>query len=129
MIDLNWYQTLNLPFLTPPAWIFQPAWVILYTLIFISLIIFASKLTEKSKLWGYVLFFAQLVLNFMWTPMFFGLHKILWALVIIILLDILVFYNIREFFIVSKKSAYFLIPYFLWIIFATYLNAGILILN
>ena len=129
MTDLNWYYSLNHPFLTPPSWVFAPAWAALYTMIFISLILFAVKRTRKSKLWGYVLFFGQLVFNFMWSPVFFGMHKILWGLVIIIILDILVFFNIKEFYEVSKKSAYFLIPYFLWLIFATYLTAGILILN
>jgi len=129
MIDLNWYQTLNHPPLTPPSWIFLPTWVTLYTMILISLIIFAVKKTENPKLLGYILFFVQLVLNHTWTQIFFGMHNVFWALVIIITLDISVFCNIRENFFISKKSAYFLIPYFVWILFATYLNAGILVLN
>ena len=129
MIDLNWYYTLSHPPLTPPSWVFTPAWTMLYTTIFISLVIFAVKRTDKSKLWGYVLFFGQLILNFMWSPIFFGLHNLAFALAIIATIDILVFFNIKEFYPVSKKAAYFLIPYFLWLLFATYLNAGMLIIN
>lgn len=129
MIDLIWYQTINYPPLTPPSWVFPLAWTALYTMIFLSFVLFAVKRTEKSKLWGYVLFFGQLVLNLLWPPVFFGLHKIFWGLVIITILDILVFFNIKEFYKISKKSALFLIPYLLWLLFATYLTAGIFILN
>ena len=129
MLDSTWYYSLNQPFLTPPATVFPIAWTILYTMIFISLVLFAAKRTEQSKLWGYVWFFGQLVLNFLWTPIFFGLHKIGAALLVVVVMDILVFFNIREFYEISKKSAYFLIPYFCWILFATYLNVGLLILN
>ncbi len=129
MIDLTWYQTLNQPPLTPPSWVFPPAWAVLYTLIFISLVLFITKRSTQSKALGYVLFFVQMFLNFGWSPVFFIYHRIELALAIIILLDVLVYFNIREFYEVSKKSAYFLIPYFLWILFATYLNVGILILN
>ena len=129
MIDLTWYSTLNQPPLTPPSWIFAPAWTALYTMIFISLILFAVKKTGESKTFGYVLFFAQMLLNIVWSPVFFTFHKIGLALTVIILLDILVYFNIREFYNVSKKSAYFLIPYLIWLLFATYLNFGIFILN
>lgn len=129
MIDLNWYILLNHPPLTPPAFVFPIAWTALYTLIFISLILFAVKRTNKSKIVGYVLFFAQMTLNIAWTPVFFTFHKIALALTTLILLDMLVFFNIKEFYEISKKSAQFLIPYLLWIIFATYLNAGVLVLN
>jgi len=129
MIDLNWYQALNHPFLTPPAWIFQPAWVVLYTLIFISLILYITKRTDKTKVLGYVLFCTQIIFNVAWVPVFFTFHNILLALAVIILLDILVFFNIKEFFLVSSKAAYFLMPYFFWILFATYLTVGFLLLN
>lgn len=129
MIDLTWYYTLNQPPLNPPAYIFAPAWAALYTMIFISLVIFAVKRTDESKALGYVLFFSQMILNLAWSPIFFVFHNIVLALAILILLDILVYYNIREFYLISKKSAYFLIPYFLWILYATYLNIGFFALN
>lgn len=129
MIDLNWYYTLNQPPLTPPAWVFAPAWAALYTMIFISLVLFTVKKTNAPKSLGYILFFTQMVLNFSWSPIFFVYHNLLLALAILILMDILVYFNIREFYDISTKSSYFLIPYFLWILFATYLTLGIIVLN
>ena len=129
MIDLNWYYTLDYPPFTPPVWVFPPAWVILYTLIFISLILFITKRTNQSKIAGYVLFFVQMFLNIIWTPVFFTFHNVGLALVVIILLDIVLYLNIREFYEISKKSAYFLIPYLVWVLFAAYLNFGVFLLN
>ena len=129
MLDYSWYSLLKHPPLKPPAWLFSPVWTVLYISMFISLFLFAQKQTEKSKAWGYVLFFTQLLLNLAWTPAFFGLKNIPFALAIIILLDILVLFNILEFNKVSKSAARTLIPYFIWILFATYLNFGYLILN
>lgn len=129
MFDYSWLTTLNKPAFAPPAWVFSPVWTILYIMIFIALIVYAKKSVFLNKKWGFFIFFTQLIVNFAWTPIFFGLHNIGLALAVIILLDILVLFNIIEFFKVSKSSAYLLIPYFIWIIFATYLNLGYFILN
>lgn len=129
MFDLNWYNTLNRPLFTPDAIVFQPAWTFLYLTIFVSFILFATKKTSYNKLWGYILFFAQLGLNLIWTPIFFYFHNIALALAVIVLMVILVFWNIAEFIRVSKTSGFLLIPYLMWILFATYLNAGFLVLN
>ena len=129
MFGSTWYYSLNFPPLTPPATVFAPVWTILYVMILISLVLFIARRSEESKLWGYILFLVQAVLNFSWTPIFFGTHKISLALFVIVFLDVMVLFNILEFYKISKKSAYFLIPYFIWILFATYLNLGILILN
>lgn len=128
-IDYSWYNALNQPFLKPPAWLFAPVWTILYISMGIALFLYARKFTIKSKAWGYVLFFTQLLVNLAWTPAFFGIKNIGLALALIILLDILVLFNIIEFFKVSKSAARCLIPYFLWILFATYLNLSYFILN
>ena len=129
MYNSVWYYSLNLPPLTPPAWIFASVWTVLYTTIFISLILFIVKSSNKSKILGYILFFGQLALNFLWAPVFFGMHNIKSAFIILIFMAILVLFNIKEFYRISKMSAYFLIPYFIWMLFATYLNMRILILN
>ena len=128
-IDYSWYNALNQPLLKPPAWLFAPVWTILYISMGIALFLYARKFTIKSKAWGYVLFFTQLLVNLAWTPAFFGIKNIGLALALIILLDILVLFNIIEFFKVSKSAARCLIPYFLWILFATYLNLSYFILN
>ena len=70
-----------------------------------------------------------MLFNILWTPAFFVLKNPALAFGVVIVLDILAFLNIREFYKISKLSGFLLIPYFLWLIFATYLNAGILFLN
>jgi len=129
MFDLSWYYTLNHPFLTPPAWIFPPVWAFLYLTLLIALLIYGFKKSQYNKTWGYILFFTQLGLNICWSPVFFHFHNIGLGLAIIVLLVVLTFWNIVEFLRVSKTAGIILIPYFLWISFATYLNAGIFILN
>lgn len=129
MFDYSWFSTLNRPFLAPPAWLFSPVWIILYISMAISIFLYARKPSQRSKAWGYVLFFTQLLLNLAWTPAFFGMKNMGLALAIIILLDILVLFNITEFAKVSKSASRTLIPYFIWILFATYLNIGYFVLN
>lgn len=129
MFNSIWYQTLNRPFLSPPAWVFPPMWTFLYITIFVSLVFYAKDFNVRDKKWGYTLFLLQMLANFAWTPVFFGLKNIALSLAIIILLDVLVLFNIIEFYKNSKISGLLLIPYFIWILFATYLNFGYLVLN
>ena len=129
MIDLTWYHTLTKPMFTPPSGVFTPAWVFLYVLIIVSLLIFITAKSKKKKKEGYIYFGLQMLFNILWTPAFFVLKNPALAFGVVIVLDILAFLNIREFYKISKLSGFLLIPYFLWLIFATYLNAGILFLN
>ena len=125
----DWYFLLIKPPLTPPASVFTPAWGLLYTTVIIALLIFVSKNTENDKSCGLWLFWLQMLFNFLWAPVFFGLKNILFALIIIIALDILVLLTIKEFYKTAKTSGLILIPYMLWLLFATYLNAGLFLLN
>ena len=129
MFDYSWYLSLKQPPLAPPAWVFAPVWTILYLSMGIALFLYARKISYKNKSWGYILFFTQLLVNLAWTPAFFGVKNIALAFAIIILLDMLVVFNIVEFAKVSKSASRTLIPYFLWVLFATYLNGWILLLN
>ena len=129
MFDLTWYDTLNLPPLTPPGWIFAPVWTILYISMLVSLIIYATKPSNINKEWGFTLFFIQIILNLCWTPAFFCMESPALGLAIIAILDIIVLWNIISFNKVSKSAGRTLIPYFIWILYATYLNTGIFILN
>jgi len=129
MIDLNWYNELIKPVMSPPAWLFSPVWGVLYLTIIISFLLFLNKKTVFTKTGGYVWFTIQMLLNFMWTPAFFLLRNIGLALFIVILMDVAVFMTIKEFNKISKLAGGMLIPYFLWILFATYLNAGFFLLN
>jgi tryptophan-rich sensory protein len=129
MYNSVWYYSLNQPPFLPSATVFQIAWIALYTMLFISFVLYLTKHTEKSKILGYILFIIQIILNFVWPSIFFHFQNMNFALVILILLDITVWFTIKEFYQISKKATYFLFPYFIWIIFATYLNVGFVILN
>ena len=129
MFNPAWYETLTQPVLSPPVWVFTPVWIFLYILILISLVLFMKKRTRQNKISGYVIFLIQMILNILWTPAFFGLKNPALALAVIILLDIAVLMTIVSFYKISKPAGVILIPYFIWITFATYLNLGILILN
>ena len=129
MTDLTWYNTLIKPMFTPPGGIFTPVWVFLYVSIVVSLLIFITAKTPLSKKEGYIYFGIQMFFNILWMPAFFILHNPALALGVIIILDIFAFINIREFYKCSKLAGLLLIPYFLWLLFATYLNAGIVFLN
>ncbi len=129
MVNYSWYQTLNQPIFAPPAWVFFPVWTVLYISIFVSLVFYAKSFKINNKAWGYILFVMQMLANFAWTPIFFGLRNIGLALAVIILLDILVLWNIIVFYKNSKPAGIILIPYLLWILYATYLNYGYFVLN
>lgn len=129
MYNSFWYDLLIKPPLTPPAWIFAPVWAILYIMIFVAFAIYAIKPYSGNKSWGYIVFFIQMLLNLCWSPVFFYFHNIGMALAVIIIMDVFVILNIIEFFKVSKTAGLLLIPYFLWILFATYLNFGFFIQN
>jgi len=126
----TWYSELNKPFFNPPNWIFGPAWTLLYTLMAVAFALVwdsRTKIHLKSK--AMKLFVAQFALNLVWTPVFFGLHQIAIALLIIVFLWILIFKTMQAFKRVNMTSYYLMIPYLLWVSFATALNASILYLN
>ena len=128
MFNSLWYKNLIKPPFAPPDWVFAPAWAILYTTIFIALILYIRKPAENKKR-GYVYFVIQLILNFAWSPVFFGMKNMALGLVVILLMVIFTFLTVKNFFRVSKIAGILLVPYLLWIIFATYLNIGYLVLN
>ena len=128
MFNSIWYENLTRPFLSPPRWVFAPVWGFLYLTIFISFILYFLK-KDKNKRKGYIYFSIQIILNFLWTPAFFGAKNILLALIIIILLDIFLILTIKNFYPVSKIASILLIPYLIWTLFATYLNFSYFILN
>ena len=128
MFNSVWYNNLTKPLFTPPKFLFAPVWAILYITILISFILFFKEKNE-DKIFGYLYFSLQFFLNLIWSPIFFGLKNIGFALLIIVLLDIFVFLNIKEFYRISKISGLILIPYFIWILYATYLNFGYFVLN
>lgn len=124
-----WYKELIKPPLTPPAEYFPAAWGILYTMMTVSFLIIIVKKNNKDKYAAVMLFCLQLVLNFLWSYFFFELQSIRLALFDVILLLIILILTIFQFFKISKIAGLLLIPYLLQVIFALYLNTGLLILN
>ncbi|MBT8300564.1 MAG: tryptophan-rich sensory protein [Maribacter sp.] len=126
----DWFVTLNKPSFNPPNWVFAPVWTLLYILMGVAAGLVWSKgfhhLWVKTALYH---FGFQLLFNASWSLVFFGLKKPFWGLVVIISLLILLFLTIRWFRIVSKTAAWLLVPYFLWVCFATALNYKIWELN
>ncbi|RJR28983.1 tryptophan-rich sensory protein [Candidatus Microgenomates bacterium] len=124
----TWYATLNKPFFSPPNWVFGPVWTALYTLMGVSLYLIW---TNKSKLKKEALsvFYAQLIINSLWSMLFFGLKNPALAFIVILLLWVLIAATIVKFYKFSKLASYLLIPYLLWVGFASVLNLAIVLLN
>ena len=121
------YSTLIKPPLAPPKILFPIAWSIIYLLMGISYYLFKNKSIEtKNEKKTYYL---QLIINLLWSIIFFVLKLRFLSILWIILLDFLVAYMIYKFYKKYKISAYLNIPYLIWILFATYLTIGIYILN
>jgi len=125
-----WYSTLNKPSFNPPNWLFGPVWTTLYLLIAISAYLVwrqrnDSELYKKAR----AAYFIQLVLNFGWSAVFFGMHQVLGALVVIGLLWVSIIAMIYYFGQFNKIAAWLLVPYLLWVSFASVLNLYIYLLN
>lgn len=126
----NWYATLTRPDFSPPSWIFGPVWTALFALMGIALFfVWKSNADKKSKKTAIQVFSAQLLLNVMWSIMFFGLQSPRGALVEILSLWLIIVATMIAFFKISRHTVYLLIPYILWVSFAAYLNYSIWILN
>jgi len=123
------YATLSKPFFAPPSSVFGPVWSILYILIGIAAYLVWKQKDEIDTTKAMRLFVAQLVLNFFWSIIFFRWHNIGLAFYEIVALLILVILTITAFHKISKKAAYLMIPYALWIAFATLLTYSIWINN
>ena len=125
----SWYIDLVKPFFNPPNWIFWPVWTILYILIWISFYLVWEKWFWKDPFKVKVIYFLQLFLNFLWSFSFFYLENPLLWLVNIFILCFFIIYNINLFYKVDKKAWLILIPYLLWVSFASILNLSLYILN
>lgn len=120
-------QELKQPPLSPPSILFPIVWTILYLLIGISYYLYKKNTyTEKTEI---IIYYTQLLVNALWTIIFFTLKLRFFSIIWILILVILIYTLITLFLQKYKPSAYLLIPYLIWCIFATYLNIGIYLLN
>jgi len=122
----TWYLSLNRPPLTPPSWVFAPVWLFLYVLLGLAGWLAWRRVgaTRPIRLWGW-----QIFANALWTPAFFGLHRIDLGLLVIVAMLALTVTTMRAFGRLSRPAALLMLPYLAWICFAAYLNAGFWCLN
>ncbi|SEL61760.1 TspO and MBR related proteins [Aquimarina amphilecti] len=126
----TWYVGLQKPSFTPPNWLFAPVWTILYIMMGIAAgIVWSKGFYHKWVKTALYHFGFQLLLNAAWSIFFFGLRDPLIALVDILALFILLLFTIKWFKVVNSTAAYLLIPYLIWVAFATALNFAIWQLN
>jgi benzodiazapine receptor len=125
----TWYASLEKPSFNPPNWLFGPAWTTLYALMGVSLYLVWKERKKADIKVALAFFITQLILNAIWSILFFGLHSPILGLACIILLWLSIAATIFFFYKISKNAAYFLIPYILWVSFASILNASVWMLN
>ncbi|WP_292948493.1 TspO/MBR family protein [Olleya sp. UBA1516] len=122
----DWYTNLNQAPWTPPGWVFGVAW----TLIMLCFSIYLSKLFSLVKSKKLILVYVlQVFLNVSWNYIFFNLHQVFLALIVIVALTIVILYLFFKYKQTLKNLSYLLFPYIIWLIIATSLNAYILIYN
>ncbi|XP_016662656.1 translocator protein [Acyrthosiphon pisum] len=122
--NIRWYETLNLPYWRPPSYLFAPVWTTLYLAMgYASYLIYRSAggFSGEAKI-PLALYASQLVLNWDWPPLFFGLHKLKWGLVEICVLWINIASCIVTFYKINKVASYLMIPYLGWVSYATALT-------
>jgi len=126
----SWYAGLAKPSFAPPNWLFGPVWTALYVMMAIALyLVWRKGLAAKGVKVALVVFFVQLALNTLWSYAFFGAESPLAGLVVIVALWAMIAATIAAFAPVSRAAAALLVPYILWVSFATVLNAAIYLLN
>jgi benzodiazapine receptor len=126
----NWYAHLNKASFNPPNWVFGPVWLTLYTLMGIAaFLIWEKRKTNKQTKIALNMFIFQLILNSLWSIVFFGAHQIFFGLAIIVVLWLAILATIVKFRPISKTAAFLLLPYLLWVSVATSLNYFVFILN
>jgi len=122
----DWYAELVKPSFTPPGWIFGPVWTVLYVLIAVAgwQVWQDNRGTPSMKFW-----WAQLVLNFLWSPVFFAAHRTGLALAVILLLFAAILAFIVTSWRIDRRSALLFLPYAAWVAFASVLNGAVFVLN
>ena len=121
-----WYEALAKPSFNPPNWLFGPVWTILYVLIAIA----GWRLWQRERTGAAMkLWWLQLVLNFLWSPVFFGLEQIGLALLIILALFATILAFLAAAWNLDRVAAWLFVPYAAWVAFASLLNASIWLLN
>lgn len=117
----SWYASLNKPSFNPPGWVFGPVWMVLYVCIAVA----GAKVHLVGSARQQLTWWLQMLLNWLWTPIFFGLHQLLLSGVVVLLLLLSIISFISVVWSNDRSSAYSFVPYFLWVSFAATLNWSI----
>ncbi len=125
----GWYAELNKPVWNPPNWIFGPVWTVLYIMMAVAAWRVWLRGGWKVQRTPLSLFLIQWTLNALWTPLFFGFHLLGWAFVEILVLLVFILLTLRAFWPVDRMAAFLMVPYALWVAFASVLNFTIWRLN
>ena len=124
-----WYEALAKPSWNPSPWLFGPVWAVLYTLIGYAGYLAWSSSVANQRYAAFSIYAIQLLLNALWTPLFFGYHSPRWALVSIIAQWLVIVLNIVAFYRIKPAAGLLLAPVLLWVTFALLLNTSIWMLN
>lgn len=124
----TWYANLVRPSWTPPNWVFMPVWTLLYVLMGTSVAL-VWKSARKGILWPVAFFFVHLLVNAYWSIAFFGQHQVALAVGIIGVMWTMIAIMMLWFWRYSRLATYLLVPYLVWVTYATTLNIGIMVLN
>lgn len=124
---MSWYETLELPSFTPPGFVISIVWTVIFFLSLISALLFWNKAKKRKRI--ALLFLLNAFLNLLWSFVFFNQHLIFLSILEMILLNITTLLLIYLLIPVSKLASALLVPYFLWVGFATYLAYSIHLLN
>jgi benzodiazapine receptor len=126
----TWYAALQKPAFTPPNAVFAPIWFSLYLLMAVAVfLIWLRGLEDREAITSFTFFWVQLVVNVLWSVIFFGMKSPLGGVVLIIILWLLILYTIIRFFRISRVAGSLLVPYLAWVSVASYLNIGVWLLN
>lgn len=124
------FENLSQPPLSPPSWLFPVAWTTLYVLMGIaSYRVFTAEGDMEKRKKALIFYGVQLFFNFMWTIIFFNFGLYLFAFIWLVALWVLILVTMLKFYKIDKKAGFLILPYFLWVTFAGYLNLGIFLLN
>ena len=125
----TWYAGIAKPPWTPPDWLFGPVWSLLYAMMAVAAWFIWRQSDWKTAKSPLLWFAAQLILNSLWSILFFGMQKPAWSMVEVFFLWLAILMTIRAFWPVSRLAAGLLIPYLIWVSFASVLNVAIWQLN
>jgi benzodiazapine receptor len=126
----TWYATLEKPAFNPPNWLFAPVWTLLYIMMGIAaFLVWRKGLENRQVRIALIVFLAQLILNALWSVVFFGLESPLFGVVVIAALWVAILFTVLKFYRISLAASVLMWPYLLWVTFAAVLNSSIWLLN